>query len=193
MRSNRVRRLTLLGAMLLALAACGGEGTSTAPTLPTVEAAAPDASSTTTTTEAIDPEDAFQDYTECMREHGVEMPDSGDGGGRGVIVMGGDDMDFEAFEEAAASCDSILEAAFGEFEMTPEMEAEMRDQELAFARCMRDNGIEDWPDPAGDLSGDMSIELPEDLDPDELNAAMETCSQDTFGSSGGFVVGSETP
>lgn len=179
--------------MLLVLAACGGGDTATAPTLPTVDAASREAS-TTTTTAAVDPEDAFQDYSECMREHGVEMPDPSTAGGEGgVIVMGGEEMDFAAFEEASAACDSILESAFGEFEMTPEQQAEIRDQELAFARCIRDNGIEDWPDPSGDLSGAMSIELPDDLDPEELNTAMDVCSTEVFGSSGGMMLGTETP
>ena len=177
--------------MLFALAACGGDGTSTAPTLPTVNAAEAGESATTTTTAAIDPEEAFQQYSECMREQGIEMPDP-TSGGDGVISIGGEGIDFEAMDEAAAVCDPILEDAFGEFEMSPEQQAEMRDQELAFAKCMRDNDV-DWPDPTGDISGAVAIELPDNIDPETLNAAMEVCSKDAFGGDGGFIIGTETP
>lgn len=188
-----IRFLALLGAVALVVGACGGEGAEPAPTLPSVNAAEAD-QSTTTTAPDIDPEEAFQLYSECMRENGIDLPDPGSVGGEGggaIFIGGGDEtnFDFEAFEEAAAECDPILEDAFGEFEMTPEMEAEIRDQELAFARCMRDNGI-DWPDPSGDPTGGVSIELPDDIDAEQMNAAMETCSKEAFGTDGGIVFGS---
>lgn len=191
MSSLPIRLTALLGAVLLVLAACGGDGTSTAPTLPTVNAAET-SDSTTTTTEAVDPEEAFQQYTECMREHGVEMPDPTSGDGGGVISIGAGGIDLEAMDAAAAACDPILEDAFGEFELTPEQQTEMLDQELAFARCMRDNGV-DWPDPSGDMSGPVAIELPDNVDPEDLNAAMEVCSKDAFGTDGGFSITGETP
>lgn len=191
MSAQPVRRLALLGAILLILAACGGGDPSTAPTLPTVNAAET-RNSTTTTTAAIDPEEAFQLYSECMREHGVEMPDPTSGEDGGVFSISGEGIDFEAMEEAASACDPILEDAFGEFEMTAAQQAEMRDQELAFAKCMRDNDV-DWPDPTGDMSGAVAIELPDDIDPETLNAAMEVCSKDAFGGDGGFIIGTDTP
>ncbi len=189
-RSNRV--LILLGVLMLLLTACGGNSAdTTTPTLPTLtEETATAAEEATTTTEAVDPEDAFQKYTACMREQGIEMPDPGSDGGGVVTMQVDEDMDFGAFDEAAQECDSILDAAFGEFEMSPEQEAEMMDQELALAQCMRDNGI-DWPDPSGD--GNLTIELGDDVDPETVNAAMETCMKDAFGDLGGIVVGGNTP
>jgi hypothetical protein len=190
--SRLIRAITVAGALMLVLAACGGDGAdNTTPTLPTLNdqaaKAEPDA---TTTTEAVDPEEAFQEYTRCMREHGIEMPDPTSGGGGGVISFDGGSGDMEAFEEAGAACDPILEAAFGEFELSPEQEAEMMDQQLAFAQCMRDDGI-DWPDPTSDNS--QMIELGDDMDPETLNAAMETCAPEMFDGSGGVILGDETP
>lgn len=186
-----IRAAALAGALVLALAACGGGAAAeeTTPTLPTLTEAATAASDATTTTEAVDPEEAIQEYTACMREHGIEMPDPESGDGGGVISIEGDpgDFDLTAFDEAAAACDPILEAAFGEFEMSPEQEAEMMDQQLAFAQCMRDEGI-DWPDP--DSSGGMMIEIPDNVDPDQLDEAMQMCSQGAFGAEGGIMVGS---
>ena len=190
MTTRPVRHFIAWATMVLVLAACDGvAANNTTPTLPTLnEATTDEASATTSTTEAVDPEVAFQEYAACMQEHGIEMPDpQTDGDSVGIVVEG--DFDPEAFEEATVECDPILEDAFGEFEMTPEMEAEMRDQELAFARCMRDNGVEEWPDPGTD-SGNM-IELGDDADPEKVDAAIEACSQEIFGDLGGVIVGGE--
>ncbi|MFW2382756.1 MAG: hypothetical protein ACN4GZ_13425 [Acidimicrobiales bacterium] len=183
--------LQLLGALTLLLAACGGSGgDTTTPALPTLTDEPTATVEVTTTTEAVDPEEAFQDYTACMQEHGIEMPDPSSAGGGLVAIEGDVGLDIEAFEDAAEKCDPILEAAFGEFEMSPEQEAEMMDQELALAQCMRDNGI-DWPDPSG--GGNLTIELGDDVDPETLNAAMETCMKDAFGDLGGVIGGGATP
>lgn len=190
MTTRPVRHFIAWVAMVLALAACDGVAAgNTTPTLPTLnEATTDEASATTSTTEAVDPEVAFQEYAACMQEHGIEMPDpESDGDAVGIVVEG--DFDPEAFEEATAQCDPILEAVFGEFEMTPEMEAELRDQELAFAHCMRDNGVEEWPDPGA--GGGTMIELGDNADPVKVEAAIETCSQEIFGDLGGVIVGGE--
>ena len=98
-------------------------------------------------------EDAMLEFTECMREHGVEMPDpevrGGPGGGSGFAITNqvNGPEEAEAFEAAQEACGDILDDAFGERpKLSPEEEAEMRDNMLAFAECMRDHGI-DMPDP----------------------------------------------
>ncbi len=181
---TKYRFAALAAATALVLAACGGTGDATSPTLPSLTDTTT-AGEQTTTTVSVDPEEAMLEYTACMRENGVDMPDPSSGEG-GVFSIGGDDLDFEAFEEASAACDPLLEAAFGDFELSPEQEAEFRDQELAFAKCMRDEGI-DWPDPSPD--GNPVIDLGSDDDPETLNEAMQACSKDIFGDSGGFIVG----
>ncbi len=182
---DRIRPVAAIGALLLILAACGGDtGNTTAPTLPTLnESAAADADTgvATTTTEAVDPEEAMLEYTACMREHGIDIPDPGGSGGDGFVTEGSSDgLDFSAFEQAESECSPILEEAFGVFELTPEQEVEVMDQQLAFAQCMRDEGI-DWPDPDPSQASTFGIELGDDLDPDKTNAAMEKCSEGIFG------------
>lgn len=187
----RTRLPILAGALLLVLAACGGDtSATTAPTLPTLSDETADASTAaTTTTEAVDPEEAFQEWGQCMRDQGIELDDPVyEGGGTSSMALDRD-MDFDAFEEAAAACDPIIEGTWSEFEMSPEQEAEMMDRELAIAQCMRDNGI-DWPDPSGDP---VAIELGDDVDPETVEAAMEVCMKDAFGDTAGSVIGGETP
>lgn len=157
-----VRRMAAQGVLALLVvataAACGGgdDGTDEVATLGEQS----DESNDDTTGEgsgeeltAAEREDAMLEFTECMRDEGVEMPDpevrAGPGGGGGIAIAnrGNGPEDAEAFEAAQEVCGDILDDAFGERpQLSPEEEAEMRDNMLAFAECMRDHGI-DMPDP----------------------------------------------
>ena len=182
---SRIAALAVVTAVMLA--ACGGGG-ATSPTMPSLTDTSVPGEQTTTTVE-VDPEEAMLEYTACMREHGVDMPDPSSSEGGGFIIES-DETSFETVEEAEKECSPILGAAFGDFELTPEEEAEMRDRELAFAQCMRDEGI-DWPDPGPDGVSVIEFGTDDDVDPDTMNAAMETCSEDMFGESiGGFGISS---
>lgn len=104
-------------------------------------------------------EDAMLEFTDCMRDHGVDMPDpqtaEGPGGGGSIAITNevGGPGDADALEAANEACGDILDDAFGERpQMSPEEEAEMRDNMLAFAECMRDHGI-DMPDPEFESGG----------------------------------------
>jgi hypothetical protein len=112
--------------------------------------------------------DALLDFSKCMREHGINMPDptfddaGGAGGGIGVIAQAdpsnAPDPNGEAFKSADAACKPILDAAQKNAPRpSPEEEAKMRDQALKFAQCMRGKGF-DVPDPTFDDSGGMKIE-----------------------------------
>ena len=121
-------------------------------------------------------------FTECMRDHGVDMPDpqpAGDGGGR-VITMEGEEMDRERFEEAQEACEPLMEEVVGEIERDPEREAEMREQMLEYAQCMRDHGI-DMPDPTFSDDGRVEIGVGGDgseIEAEEMDGANEACAGD---------------
>ena len=73
----------------------------------------------------------------------------------------------------------------GEIELDPEQEAEMREQLLEFAECMRDHGI-DMPDPVFYEDGrvTMSAEAGERFEPGDdetFEAASEECGRDGAG------------
>lgn len=112
-------------------------------------------------------EDAMLDFAKCMREHGVDMPDpSSNGNGLSVITSGtvsaeggagsGEPGEIQLdpkIEEASKACDPILKDVFGDApQMSPEDEAKLRDQQLAYAKCMREHGI-DMPDPKVSVDG----------------------------------------
>lgn len=118
-------------------------------------------------------------FSECMRDNGVsEFPDP-DASGELTIdgVLNGSSLDpsAPAWKAAIDACKDLQPPGFtGDQEVSDE-EQEVR---LEFAQCMRDNGVEDFPDPAkgealvdttripsSATEGGMSI----------LNAAMQTC------------------
>jgi hypothetical protein len=204
MRINNRRRAVNTAAIVCAaglLAACGGGGDAGSPEVASLD----DESATTTATSEgsgesepspADREEALLDFAECMREHGIDMPDpqiSEDGSG-GILIQqeegSGMDPESEEFQEAQAACESILEDAEGDIQLDPEQEAEMREQLLEFAQCMRDHGI-DMPDPVFGEDGRVEIQAngPEgDAEPsqdpredDDFEAAQEECGQGRFG------------
>jgi hypothetical protein len=118
-------------------------------------------------------------FSECMRDSGVsEFPDPDASGGLTIDgVLNGSSLDpsTPAWKQAIATCNDLQPPGFTGDE---EVSAEEQDVRLEFAQCMRDNGVEDFPDPAKDAplvdtnlipssatEGGMTI----------LNAAMETC------------------
>jgi hypothetical protein len=63
-------------------------------------------------------QDAALRYAECMRDHGVDVPDpqfgSGPGGGGGILFQGKVDTDSPAFREASEACEDKLPRPPGE-------------------------------------------------------------------------------
>jgi hypothetical protein len=167
--------------------ACSG-GTA-APSVASLEdpaaSAAPDASSSPAAPQDL--QEAFLAYAQCMREHGIDMPDpqvSDEGGGRfsvGFSAGGpgsgpGGEIDKERFGAADEACRPLLGNAIGE-EGKPDISPEDEAKLLEFARCMRAHGI-DMPDPGSD---GMVFNLggPDDksFDREAFEAAQEACKQ----------------
>jgi hypothetical protein len=176
-RQAKVTRTLLATLVVGTLAACGGGGGGDdgVASLGTDDAAAQDegddggGDDDGDITDA-EREDAMLEFTECMRDHGVDMPDPQTGGdGQGPVVMrreAGSAADEEAFQEAQDACDSIMEDAFGDRpRIDPEEQAEMQDNALAYAKCMREHGI-DFPDPEFSEGG-MGMRLGDGIDPED--------------------------
>lgn len=229
-------RPAALAAPLLAvalLAACGG-GSGGDGVASLAGASGKDGDTTSTTLSDEEREEAMLAWAQCMREQGIDVPDPQvDANGRGsVIIRGssGDDdddegdgggagpMDREDFEAARQECGDP--PTFGG-ELTEEDRKEMEERALAFSRCMREHGVEDFPDP--DFSGrgpgagpgtrverydddddaDGSSDGPRariagpfgeiDLDDPTSQAAFETCQGEVgFGGPGGRAGGPPT-
>ena len=117
-------------------------------------------------------------FAKCMRRNGVsEFPDPGASGKLTIDgVVNGSSLDpgAPAFKQAISACKALEPAGFMGSKRSPRQQS----AGLEFARCIRENGVRDFPDPTpnGPLvdtnripstatSSGMSI----------LNAAMQKC------------------
>jgi hypothetical protein len=119
-------------------------------------------------------------FAQCMRENGIsEFPDPDASGNLtidGVLNGSSLDPDSPTWKGAIAACEDLQPPGFtGAGERT----ADQQDAALRFAQCIRENGVEDFPDaaagqplvdtnriPSANTAGGMSI----------LNAAMQKCT-----------------
>jgi hypothetical protein len=163
----------LAAALILVLTACGGNGDSNdvasltdTTGQSTTEGSGEGGSSTLSEQER---EEAQLEFAQCMREHGVDFPDPVNGRFQYMGTPG----DEEKMEEAQEACRGILEGVLPELD--EEQEAEMQDALLAFARCMREHGI-DFPDPRFEEGGGALQMLPEGAEDDpKFDEAQEAC------------------
>jgi hypothetical protein len=103
-------------------------------------------------------QDAALEFAQCMRDHGIDMPDPDFSGDGVAIDIGGPDSGAteEEMQAAQEACQHILDDAAPEMNLSPEEVAEMQDKQVAMAQCMRDKGY-DMPDPQVDSSGRVTI------------------------------------
>jgi hypothetical protein len=119
------------GATALTVAACGSSG------------------SPSSADQQAKRERAQLQYARCMRSHGANIPDPkpGPDGGPSNIRVGGPGkgaISPQVFQSADRACRKYIQAVAPK--LSPAQQAEIRDQALKFAQCMRAHGV-DMPDP----------------------------------------------
>jgi hypothetical protein len=121
--------------------------------------------------EAVDREEAQLAHAECMREHGVDFPDPGEG----PVQIDGSSEEMREADEACAHLREDIEPP----ELSNEQREEFKDAALEHARCMREHGI-DFPDPTFGEDGGAQIRIRpgSGVDPDdpEFREAQEACA-----------------
>ncbi|WP_436497983.1 hypothetical protein [Actinokineospora sp. HUAS TT18] len=168
----RIRTGLAAGLLALALAGCGaaddgGDG---------VASAGGPGSTTTTPSAKSGPGDQAK-FAQCMRDHGVDMPDPEEtgAGGKGVRIRIPDGTDKSKVDAAMTECKSFLPNG-GE---PPKLDAEQQEQLRKMSQCMRENGVPDFPDP--DPNGGIRIEVRpgSGMDPEDpkFQEAQEKCQQ----------------
>ncbi|WP_155830184.1 hypothetical protein [Glycomyces tenuis] len=160
-----MRRLLLVAGAVSALmpAAACGEDAAEDDSVASVDGGA--TQSETAEEEEVSREEALQNYVECMRDNGVEaMPDPSPNGGMQLTPEVGEDPEFEAAQEA---CQEELPDGGPGGGGGPDPELV-----LEFVECMRDNGVEDMPDPQ---SGGGIMMGPETAEDPDFEAAMAAC------------------
>lgn len=129
----------------------------------------------------------FQEYAlkeaECMRRHGIDMPDPKPDGG---LVMDNRDVNREEFERAQRACRKELGKPPVP-ELSEEEQREFREAALKFSRCMRAQGI-DMSDPEFGANGEVKIQVTGAGDPEgdpAFRAAEAKCRKYQKGPFGG--------
>ncbi|WP_329088515.1 MULTISPECIES: hypothetical protein [unclassified Streptosporangium] len=161
--------MRVLGALALALVltGCGtaDTGADVASTgggggKPAVSSAAP----------SLDQHERGLKFAQCMRENGVDMADPEPG--KGVTIRVDKSVGKETVDKATAACKEFSPmGGAGPNGPDPQRAESMR----KFAQCMRDNGVEAFPDP--ESGGGLRITGAIGEDPD-FQTAQEKCSKE---------------
>jgi hypothetical protein len=158
------RWIALTAVMLIAVSCGGGDGEGS------------DAAGS----EANERQEALLEFAECMREHGVDMPDP-EIDDDGLVRIGpnpGSEVDPETMQEADEACRDLMPKME---EPSEEERIEMQDALVEFTQCMREHGV-DMPDPSGDgriiFRGNQQSDVDPavDFDDPEFQKAQEECS-----------------
>lgn len=159
----------VLGLLLaLGLAGCGAadgnEGVATA--------GSPGATSSAQADQASDLGDGVK-FAQCMRENGIDMPDPEQNEGGGFDLSMPEGTSREKADAAQEKCKQFLPNGGEQEKMDPERLEQLR----KFAKCMRENGLPEFPDPTEygiQIDGNNS-----DLDPNSptFKAAEKACAQ----------------
>ncbi|HWF53808.1 MAG TPA: hypothetical protein VG223_04240 [Solirubrobacteraceae bacterium] len=135
---NSITRISLGLAMLgcaVALAACGGTGTSAA-----------------TTTGARGTASGIK-FANCMRSHGV--PNFPDPSPNGTVAINGFDPQSPSVQSAQTTCIKLR----GGGGSPPQVSAAHKARLIAISKCMRTHGVPNFPDPTFPTGGGAHIRV----------------------------------
>jgi hypothetical protein len=143
-----------------------------------------DAGGSTATSGSGSDDQAVQ-YSECMRENGVpNFPDPENG--RLTLRAGPDsgiDPNSPEFQAAQEACQDLApQGGPGGGAANPQLE----EQVLEYAKCMRENGVPDFPDPQVS-GGGVRMQLPQGVDANspQFQQAQQACQDMLAGLGGG--------
>lgn len=172
----------LVAALGVLLAACGDDPAVQVATLATGDVGVEGGGSPA---ERLNSDDALLAFATCMRDQGVDFadpvaqsdgtlaftrPGGGDGGGF-------DESQLSQLQAARDACSDLIEGlAFGGPGGRPNQGEFDSGAFVAFAQCMRDNGVEEYPDPPASGRPDFDAIRQLDTESDAFVAASRTCS-----------------
>jgi hypothetical protein len=148
-------------------------------------------------------EQAFLKFAQCMRDHGIDMPDpTTDSNGnlqlqRPTNIQFNNQSDRQKLRTARQACNSNLKGIVQQF--TPQQRAQLQDNLLKLAQCMRSNGV-NMPDPnfsqnSNNGAGRGGFFAGINRQDPKVQQALQTCRTQVFGGQnngpggGGFFFG----
>ena len=174
-----MRIKAIVVALALLVAACGGsDDASETDAVASIDSG----NSQGSDTGRIGFEEGLLQFTACMRDNGVDLPDlQVDADGQPILsteLLEGVDTQSSEFNAAFLACVGILaESAPVQIGSDPELQAAVQDALRDFSACMRHNGVEEFPDPAPGFDGSGSpypLTALDTSDPD-VDDAFEAC------------------
>ncbi len=173
MRPRASRTLLVLPLLLgLAVTGCAGndqDGEQVA----TAGGGTPAASPTASAVQVSD-EDRQREFAKCMRENGMpDFPDPEPGGGGGFRVRVPAGQDREKAQAAMEKCRSLMPNGGKPMKLDPEQVEKVRQ----LARCMRENGVPNFPDPGPDGAIELKGDAGFDPQSPTTRDALEKCRQ----------------
>jgi hypothetical protein len=166
-----MRRTTILvaGALLaVTITGCGKAGGND-PSVATAQSGAPPSASPSATS-TFDP-DAPIKYSKCMRDNGMTWFPDPVGGKMNIKVP--DNVDKKDFEAAQQACRQWAPGGGS----GPKPNAEDIEKVRQMAKCMRENGVPNFPDPKADGSLMLDSKLGIDPESPTFQAAQKKCEQ----------------
>ncbi|NRQ31642.1 hypothetical protein HII36_07275 [Nonomuraea sp. NN258] len=163
-------RRQVLGALALAVAltACGTDGDGGSQ----VASAGGTGKATASAAPSLNNQDKMMKFAQCMRENGIEMDDPVPGKGIRIMSKPGQEETMKKAQEACKQYAPSGEGGPGGAANAEKMRA--------LAKCMRDNGVAEFPDP--EPNGGMRINRNVGEDPD-FPEAQKKCQFDFGGGS----------
>ncbi|MEV6630290.1 hypothetical protein AB0M54_06015 [Actinoplanes sp. NPDC051470] len=111
-------------------------------------------------------------YAKCMRANGVDMPDPTGEGMPGLPAMKVGSPEMKTIEAASEKCRDLLPVgAAGD---PPKPSAEELEKSRAQAKCFRENGLPNFPDPDPE-TGAVPMDPSVPLSRDKMLAATKKC------------------
>jgi len=120
-------------------------------------------------TSSSDPRQAMLRFAQCMRQHGVDIPDPN---GNGAITVQGDaggsssgpqsgpgsvDPNSPTFQAAQTACQKFMPSG-GPGNLTAQDIKANQAKGLKFSQCMRSHGLPNFPDPQSDSGGGSTFQ-----------------------------------
>jgi len=165
-----MRKATILVAVLLfAGAMTGCTQKNEDPSVATAQDADPSANPSASAAAAADP----RRFTQCMREHGMDWFPDPAGPGTDAVISPPADVDQAKLNAARQACRKYTRNG----DSTEGTSADDQAKMLAYARCMRQNGVTEFPDPkAGGVGGAINLrDLGVDPNSSTFKSAHEKC------------------
>jgi hypothetical protein len=116
-------------------------------------------------------------FSSCMRSHGVHgFPDPSSGGNLTIGPSSGIDPNSATFKNAQKACQHLLNIK----PPSAAQQAQMQEQGLKFAACMRAHGVPKFPDPQfSPGTAQLRLDRQSGIDPNSpiFQAAQKTCQK----------------